>query len=229
MKKEISFTILSSILISALYADEMPFEVKRLTVLRDKKIEEIEKIYWKEAGNLKNKYARSGNIKSALYIEKMQIQYADEQEKMEKEEPSSNKDEETHLLAKNVDARIYYRGDTMRFKKETAGFETRGGVIGSVPDEFNGDKISTVHKYTDYLKEEDKGSITFKVKRAGTVYMVVEDSKQFIEDSWSVVDQGTYGWGGIYKRGFKVLSKTLEVGEYTLPKTAGFGTRIIDR
>lgn len=61
----------------------MPSAVKRLTVLRDRKVQEIDKNYWKDLNKLQERYAKNGNTRDALYIEKMQVAYLDEQKKLQ--------------------------------------------------------------------------------------------------------------------------------------------------
>ena len=80
-------------------ADEMPPEVKRLTFLKDKKIQEVNKKYWAELNKLKKKYAKSENTRDALYIEKMQIAYLDEQKKLEEAKKPPEDDLEDTLTS----------------------------------------------------------------------------------------------------------------------------------
>jgi len=138
------------------------------------------------------------------------------------------------IYANDEDAKIYFKGKTVKLKDGMNVYDRPyGGQIGEAPEKFKDTQISILE-----MEENPSGkgfipvyeAITFKVKKEGAVYIIVdaEDSKALLKDGWTQADQGTWGYNGKYRNVFLILSKTLKKGEYTLPITKGFGTRIID-
>lgn len=140
------------------------------------------------------------------------------------------------VVSKDEDANIYFKGSSIRLKLFANIFDQGwGGQVGSVPEDFDNVEMTGLK-----MKKKDNGQkgfypihvpVTFKVKKPGKVYIVVSSkaSAPFVKDGWIVVDNGTWGWNAKYTRKYQILNKILEKGEYTLPPSEGFGTRVIDK
>lgn len=196
MKRIIIITILSSLCSPVIFADEMPNEVKRMTILRDKKIEEVEQKYWVELDKLKQRYARAGNTKDALYIEKMQIKHFDEVAEKKRQDIEED----------SAQAKISSKLKFSRFRNGTKLVQGYVAFYSDVPEKYEGWMVSTVdHKTTD--------PIEFKVKEAGIVSVVahLEMSKKLSSENWKKVGTLTFN----NKHGLAIMEKYLEVGEYS--------------
>jgi hypothetical protein len=88
--KKLLLIIIASLFANVGFSDDMPSEVKRLKTLRDKKVEEIDKTYFKELNKLKKKYGANGNYKGIVYIEQMQATMASSTNEKEEKDKSKS-------------------------------------------------------------------------------------------------------------------------------------------
>ncbi len=222
MKRIIIIAILSSLCIPAILADKTPTEVERLTYLRDKKVQDIDKKYWQEMEKLKHKSARTGSIKVALHIEKMQIKYLDRTKTAESPENASGT--EKKAIAENY-ADIYIKGaSSIRIKNEYALFEKGPRKWTTVPESVKNEKMT----YCEARDAWTGNNLTIQVKSAGNIVVIIDSvmlDKRF--KGWVKMDTGKYLDYARRERTVFVLKKYFEAGEYTLPLGAKFFPLIV--
>lgn len=131
-------------------------------------------------------------------------------------------------FASDDEARVYYKGATIRLKQNTQPYEyDTATTIGNVPEIFHNVLISSRDEWLDGYHEP----LEFKVKRGGVVFIIADGGDTLdilIEDEWIKVSGGIYGWGDTFNRKYIILKKTLDIGEYEVDGGKGFGTRVID-
>ena len=149
------------------------------------------------------------------------------------------------VSAEKTDADISFKGSKTRLRVQKDLFgDSFGGQVRTVPRKFNGKSINRLEMKNRVSGDKTKGldpvhvPVDFTVKKAGNVYIMtdIRVSDSFVKDGWVVVDEGKWGW--VYEgywdakpnrmRGYHILTKHFDVGEYTVPASEGVGTRVID-
>ncbi|MEI6891043.1 MAG: hypothetical protein V5783_02625 [Pontiella sp.] len=207
MKRIVLIVISVSICLSTIFADEMPSEIKRLTFLKDKKVQEIDQKYWVELDKLKKKYVRSGSTGGALYIEKMQIDYIDSQN--EKLEPAK------------ASAVVKCEAQFTLFETDQLMFTNRSYKWTDVPRDFAG-------CFIPMAVGGAKTSLSFEVVESGIVIILSEpeDLMKFKQDGWKEC-------GRAHRQPVKkdtisyILQKKLGKGEYRITTKSFLGVRLI--
>ncbi|VGO18071.1 hypothetical protein [Pontiella sulfatireligans] len=203
MKKLLLIIIISTIA-NIGYSDDMPPEVKRLKILRDKKTEEIDSAYNRELDKLKKNYAANGNYKAIAYIENMQIVAIDA------------KVPDAGEIDRKQRAKLYCRVPETRFKNEAR----------AVPDSNNYVIFFNIPEaYSDWkMTLRSAEPLVFKVKEAGMVTLVTLETanRQLDRSGWKQVDSFYTGKESPVFR-FLILEKYLEVGEYEIKGDGKWG------
>ena len=206
--KKLLLIIIAFLHVSVGYSDDIPPEVKRLKLLRDKKVEkeikEIDAVYYRELEKLKKKYAAQGNYTAAAYVEKMQLAFTDS-EAPEKEILGTKQQEAGQL------ANVYCKAPFVRFKNDVKINETVPSFnYVDVPEKYEGWKISAI-------TTSPTEPLTFKVKKSGTVSLLMRPQSVpiFKSKGWIAVEKAKLNGGPE----LIILEKTLGIGEYSMEET----------
>ena len=192
---------------SSIYAeDKIPFEIKRIQDAKQRKIEEIEKQFQVALRKQKDVYIKRKDFESARLIDAMLIEVIDD---------------ETKKKENDRKASVKCDYDFCRFRTDVRVIIDHPMSLTSVPDKFDGKRLSL-------RKNGDETPLTFSVKKAGLVTIVIENglSARLDGDGWVEIDHALFNPDN--PRKLPILQKYLKKGEYSIPSMKWFGTRLLE-